>query len=67
MADTRCDRALLPSFFFFSIFTYLAVLGLSCDTWDIQSLLQHMGSSSLTRDQTQAPCIRSMAPSLLTH
>ena len=66
MADTRCDRALLPSIFFL-IFTYLAVLGLTCDTWDIKSLLQHMGSSSLTRDQTQAPCIGSMAPSLLTH
>ena len=34
--------------------------------WDLQSLvwhadsyLQHVGSSSLTRDRTHAPCIRS--------
>ena len=47
------SSCLIPSFFFF-LFIYLAVLGLSCDTWTLQ--LQHMGSSSLTRDQTHAPC-----------
>ena len=53
------------------IFNYLAMLGLSygtwifdtcCSMWDLQlqhanSLLCHEESSSLTRDQTQAPCI----------
>ena len=39
---------LLDFFFFFSI--YLAVL---------RSYLWHVGSSSLTRDLTQAPCIGS--------
>ena len=29
---------------------YLAVLGLSCGTWGLRSLLRHVGSSSLTRD-----------------
>ena len=36
-------------FFFFNF--YLSVLGLK---------LQHVGSSSLTKDQTQAPCSGSM-------
>ena len=40
------------------IFMYLTVLGHSCGMWLL--LLQHAGSSSLTRDQTQAPCIGSM-------
>ena len=39
---------------------YMAVLGLSCRMWDLQ--LQHMGSTSLTRDQTQAPCKRKVQP-----
>ena len=30
--------------YFKKIFTYLAVLGLSCGTWDLQSSLQHVGS-----------------------
>ena len=32
--------------FFFNkiLFIYLAVPGLSCDTWDLQSLLWHVGS-----------------------
>ena len=47
-----------PLFFFF--FNYsLAVLGLSWDTQELQSLLWHVGSSSLTRDRTQATSIRS--------
>ena len=33
----------LTSSFFFFLNIYLAALGLSCDTRDIRSLLQHMG------------------------
>ena len=32
---------------------YLVAIGLSCSTWKL--LLWHVGSSSLTRNQTQAP------------
>ena len=38
----------------------LAVPGLRCGTQDLQSPLRHVGSSSLTRGRTQAPCIGSM-------
>lgn len=38
----------LGAFNFFFFFN-LAALSLSCGTWDIWSLLQHVGSSSLTR------------------
>ena len=47
---------------------YLAVIGLSCNMQDLQSLLQHeglffewqyVGSSSLTRDRTWASCMES--------
>ena len=55
------------------LFIYLAVLGfscgLSCGTWDVaceifscgiqNPQLQHVGSSSLTRDRTLAPCVGS--------
>ena len=34
------------------VFMYLTVLGLSCGMQDLQSLLQHVGSGSLTRDGT---------------
>ena len=30
------------------LFIYLAVLGLSCGAWDLQSSLQHVGSCILT-------------------
>ena len=30
------------------LFIYLAVLGLSCGTWNLQSSLQHVGSCILT-------------------
>ena len=58
----------------FVLFWFLGVPGLSCSTQDLQFLLQHVGSlvmalrifyllpvgsSSPTRDGTQAPCIRS--------
>ena len=36
-------------------FVYLATPHLSCGTWDLQSSLQHVGSSSLTRNQTSVP------------
>ena len=45
------------SLFCFVFLIYLALLGLSCSTWDLY--LQYVGSSSLTRDRTQVPCIRS--------
>ena len=48
-----------------SIFIYPAVLGLSCCMQDLQ--LQHVGSSSLTRDQTWVPCIGSMQSLPLDH
>ena len=38
------------------LFIYLTVLGVSCSTRDLCSQLWHVGSSSLTRDHTQAPC-----------
>ena len=55
-------------FYFFlikKIFRYLAMPGLHCSTrglqlWRKNSYLRHVGSSSLTRGGTQAPCIRSM-------
>ena len=39
------------------LFIYVAVLGLSCSLQDLS--LWHAGSSSMTRDQTQAPCSKS--------
>ena len=48
-----------------SIFIYPAVLGLSCCMQDLQLL--HVGSSSLTRDQTWVPCIGSMQSLPLDH
>ena len=38
---------------------------LHCDMWDLQ--LQHVGSSSLTRDSTRAPCIGSTESQPLDH
>ena len=49
--------------FFLMIFIYFAVLDLGCDTvfvWHENFWLQHVGSSSLTRDQTWVPCIGSV-------
>ena len=55
-------RSLFRIFFFFF---FLASQCLSCHTWDLQ--LQHMRSSSLTRDRTQTPCIGSTASEPLYH
>ena len=44
-------------FFFFLIFIYLIAAGLHFDAWTLS--LWHAGWSSLTWDQTQAPCIGS--------
>ena len=46
--------------YLFSII-YLAVLGLTCGMQDLPSSLkfQHVGSSSLSRDPTQGPCLGS--------
>ena len=46
------------------LFIYLAASGLCCGMQDLQprhanSWLRHVGSSSLTRSQAQAPCIGS--------
>ena len=56
-----------PSFFFFNIYLFIqAAPGLSCSTRDLHygmrdlSCGMHVGSSSLTRDQTRAPCIGSV-------
>ena len=38
------------------IFIYLALLGLNCGMWDLWLL--HVGSRSLAKDGTQAPCIQ---------
>ena len=47
--------------FFFSIhlfsFIYLTVPGHSCGMWDLPSSLQHVGSNSPTRDQTEPPAL----------
>ena len=50
-----------------SQFIYLAALGLSCGMRDFQSLLQHVGSNSLTRGRTQAPIIQSVESQPLGH
>ena len=42
---------------FFNKYIYLAALGLSCNTKDLQFSLCCVGSSSLTRDRTWAPYI----------
>ena len=44
--------------FFFLI--YLAAVGVSCGIRDLQYSLRHVGSSSLTRNGTPAPCIGSV-------
>ena len=61
----RPQTCALFFFFFFLIFIYLAAPGLSCSIQDLQ--LQHVGSSSLTRDQTWALCIGSVKSQPLDH
>ena len=51
---------LTPSVSSFFFFFFLVVPGLSCGMWALWSSLQHVGSSSLTRDRTWAICIGSM-------
>lgn len=46
-------------YYYFKIFNYLAVPDLGCSMWDLPSSLWHVESSSLTRDQTWAPCVGS--------
>ena len=59
-SPSRTNRTVSPLFIhlntYFCIYlvSYLAVLGISCDTLDLY--LRHVGSSSLTRNGTQAPC-----------
>ena len=47
-------------FFFLMVIYLLAALSLSLSIQDLPSSLQHVWSSSLTRDRTQAPCIGSV-------
>ena len=51
----------------FKVFIYLAAPGCSCSTrdlqWHLNSASQHMGSSSLTRDQTEPPALEAWSPS----
>ena len=52
-------------FYYVFLFIYLSALGLSCRMQNLwlqheSSQLQPVRSSSLTRDQTQDPCIESM-------
>ena len=67
----RKEKATLQPWWFDCLFsknTYLAVPGVSCVMWDMQDFqLQPLGSSSLTRDQTQAPCIRNVESQPLHH
>ena len=48
------------------LFIYLVALGVSCGMWTL-SCSMHMGSSSLTRDQTWTPCIGSVESYPLHH
>ena len=48
----------LFSFLKKKIFFNLATLGLSWATWDLPSSLWHVGSDSLTKDQTWSPSLR---------
>ena len=43
------------------------MLGLSCSTWDPQSLLCHEGSIFLTRDQTPPPALGAWSLSSWTY
>ena len=54
LSEMRCDVNTF-CFLFFLIFMCLTTPGLSCSIQNLQ--LQHLGSSSLSRDRTQAPCI----------
>ena len=58
LCQATCLSIFLSSFFFF-FKLYLAALDLSCSMRDLRSSLKQVGSSSLTRDQTQVPCIGS--------
>ena len=56
-----CDLLLFLKDFFIFILIYLAGPGLSSRMWDIIFFkLRHVGSSSLTRDQTWGPCVGSV-------
>ena len=57
----------LNIYFFKYSFIYLAVFDLSHGTQDLQSSLGPVGSSSLTMNQTQAPCFGSAESQPLDH
>ena len=50
-----------------NIFIFLVAQDLNCCTWDPLSSLQHVGSRSLTRDQTWMPSIESKETQPLDH
>ena len=70
---TTCSCAQLFYVLILQIFIYLLVMPyLSCgmrdvQLWNANSQLQHAGSSSLTRDQTQASCAGSVESQSLDH
>ena len=49
----------IPVHLFKNIFIFLVAQDLNCCMWDPLSSLQHVGSRSLTRDQTWMPSIES--------
>ena len=53
----------------FYMLIYLAVMGLSCGMWDLllAGQLGHVGSGSLTWDQTRTPCIERAESQPLNH
>ena len=54
MVNDECPNHLFYCFFIFYLFIYEVAPGLRCSTWNLWSLLWHMGSSSPARDRTQA-------------
>ena len=52
VADNRLYSRLLTASVILKniLFIYLAMPGFRCDTWALQSLLRHVGSSSLVKD-----------------
>ena len=56
--------------YFFNVFIYLILLHwvwMIFQLWYSNSQFQHLGSSSLTRDQTQVPCFKSIESQPLDH
>ena len=72
LSSHHLDIVFQNRIWFFCLFFFLAVPGLSCNMQDLQlwhanSQLWHVGSNSLTRDRTWAPCIGSAESQPLDH